>query len=214
MPGFVHSPLLPAAVKGTTSHELYHITDWLPTILGLAGGDTSKNFALDGHNLWPSLSTGTKSPRTEMLYNINPLCSAGQAGAPKAALRMGNFKIMSWCYEVAGIAGGNITRPVACPIDSEDCDPEFKKGPVLYNLAEDISETTNLAAKEPQLVEKMLARLAWYVSTEGGGMVEPQQWTPPYQGPNYFCKDCPLHPNGTGPGSPWLPWLDDYPDTK
>jgi hypothetical protein len=24
-----------------------------------AGGDTSKNFALDGHDLWPSISTGT-----------------------------------------------------------------------------------------------------------------------------------------------------------
>eukprot|EP01046_Picozoa_sp_COSAG06_P005573 COSAG06_NODE_250_length_19080_cov_6.483029_13_plen_131_part_00 len=27
----------------------------------------------------------------------------------------------------------------------------------------------------------MLARLEWYVSAAGGGMVEPQQWTPPYQ---------------------------------
>eukprot|EP01046_Picozoa_sp_COSAG06_P044229 COSAG06_NODE_5925_length_3206_cov_2.760541_4_plen_63_part_00 len=30
-------------------------------------------------------------------------------------------------------------------------------------------------------VKKMLARLEWYVSAAGGGMVEPQQWTPPYQ---------------------------------
>ena len=211
VPGFVHSPLLPEKVKGTTSWELYHVTDWLPTIVGLAGGDTAKNFALDGHNLWPSLSTGTASPRTEMVYNINPLCHGGQAGAPKAALRMGDFKLMSWCYEVAGIAGGNITRPIACPDEEDGCDPEFKKGPVLYNLTADIGETTNLAAKEPEQVKKMLARMAFLVSPEGGGMVEPQQWTPPFQGDDYFCKDCPLHPGTKGPGSPWLPWLDGHP---
>jgi hypothetical protein len=33
----------------------------------LAGGKTTRNFALDGHDMWPSLSTGTASPRTEML---------------------------------------------------------------------------------------------------------------------------------------------------
>ena len=46
--GFVHSPLLPRAVRGTTSWGLYHVTDWLPTIVGLAGGTTTRNFALDG----------------------------------------------------------------------------------------------------------------------------------------------------------------------
>ena len=39
------------------------------------------------------------------------------------------------------------------------CDPEFKKGPVLYNLKDDIGETTNIAQKEPAQVAKMLARL-------------------------------------------------------
>lgn len=49
--GFVHSPLLPAEVQGTTSWELYHVTDWLPTIVTLAGGSTQRNFALDGHDM-------------------------------------------------------------------------------------------------------------------------------------------------------------------
>ena len=211
VPGFVHSPLLPDAVKGTTSHELFHVTDWLPTIVGIAGGSTAKNFALDGHDIMPSLTSGSASPRTEMLYNVNPLCTGGQAGAPKAALRMGDYKLMSWCYEVAGIAGGNTTRPIACDQESADCDPEFKKGPVLYNLKNDIGETTNIASQEPDQVEKMLGRLKFLVSPEGGGMVEPQQWVKPYQGESYFCRDCPLHPGGHGPATPWLPWLDNDP---
>ena len=137
-----------------------------------------------------------------------------RAGAPKAALRIGDFKIMSWCCEVAGVADGNVTRPVACPANSTACDPEFKKGPVLYNLADDESETNNVAAKHPELLKKMLARLEWYVSADGGGMAQPQQWRPPYQGADYFCKDCPRHPGGKGPGSPWLPWLDDHPSAQ
>ena len=57
VPGFVHSPLLPAGVRGTESHSLYHVTDWLPTIVGAAGGSTSGNLALDGHDIWQSLAS-------------------------------------------------------------------------------------------------------------------------------------------------------------
>lgn len=209
--GFIHSPLLPAKVQGTVSHELYHITDWLPTIASLTGASTSRNFPMDGHNLWPSLSTGTATPRTEMLYNINPLCHAGQAGNPKAALRMGDYKVLTWCYEVAGIGGGNVTRPVHCTPDASrdaygrpvSCDPEFQKGAVLFDLATDPRETQNIAATHPDVVEKMLARLKVLAEE----MVEPQQWVAPFQGESYFCKDCPLHPGGTGVGHAWGPWI-------
>ena len=43
VPGFVHSPLLPASVRGTVSHELFHVTDWLPTLCHVAGAETSRN---------------------------------------------------------------------------------------------------------------------------------------------------------------------------
>ena len=57
---------------------------------------------------------------------------------------MGDYKLMSWCYEVQGVAGGNVTRPIACDAESSDCDPEFKKGPVLYNLRTDIGASLHL----------------------------------------------------------------------
>jgi arylsulfatase A-like enzyme len=130
--GFIHSAMLPASMKGTVSNVLMHVTDWLPTIVALAGGSTDKNLPLDGHNQWPAITGIAPAPRTEMLYGINP-ASDGQAGPPKAGLRMGDYKVLCWSYTIEGISGGNETGPCSpCP---QADDPELKKGPVLFNLA-------------------------------------------------------------------------------
>lgn len=50
--GFVHSPLL--SNPGTVSHELLHVTDWFPTIVSLAGGNTT-TLKLDGYNQWETI---------------------------------------------------------------------------------------------------------------------------------------------------------------
>lgn len=205
--GFVHSPLLPAKVHGTHSQELFHVTDWLPTIVKAAGGKTARNLPLDGHDIWPSLSAGSASPRTEMLYNVNPLCQGGQAGAPKAGLRVGAYKVLAWCYSIKGIDGAKETGPVAAP-HGEGHDPEFEKGGVvLYDLEKDPAETTNLAhepAHEMRL-HLMMSRLKVLAEES----VEPMQWDKPYQGPSYECANCPKHPAGKGVDMPWLPWLSD-----
>lgn len=214
MAGFVFSPnptIMPASARGTVSNELFHVTDWLPTVVALAGGTTTRNHDLDGHDIWPALmSTGgtpIPSPRTEMLYNINPLpASQGQAGAPKAGLRVGQYKVLAWGYSIKGIGGGNFTGPVNAPAGSnpKTVDLEFVKGPVLYDLDADPSETTNIATKEPAVLQRMLERLK--VIAEGYS-VEPMQWKAPYQGRDYACAACPLHPASKGVDSPWGPWL-------
>jgi hypothetical protein len=98
---------------------------------------------------------------------INPLgLSAdwfvgGLAGAPKAALRVGDYKLLTWGYAVKGIAGANKTGPLLAPPGTAGADPEFSKGPVLYDLANDEAETTNLARKPEHaaLLRSMLDRL-------------------------------------------------------
>ena len=211
--GFVSggTALLPAAVRGTTSHKLYHVTDWLPTLAAAAGVSSAPDapsLALDGHNVWASLvDAETPSPRTELLYNVNPLCHGGQAAPPKAAIRVGRFKLLAWCFSVAGIGGANTTGPVAAQPGDEHYDPAFAKdrGLALYDLDADAAETTNLvpAKAHAATVETLLARLQALAIQ----MVEPQQWAPPYQGAGYECADCPLHPAGKGPAVPWGPWL-------
>ena len=60
------------------------MTDWFPTI-ARAGTAIRSNTdrPLDGHNIWNALTSESPSPRDEILYNVNPLCTGGQAGVPK-----------------------------------------------------------------------------------------------------------------------------------
>ncbi|XP_065294683.1 arylsulfatase B-like [Dermacentor albipictus] len=69
VPAFVWSPLLFRSRR--VSHQLMHITDWLPTLYAIGGGDVQTLGKLDGYDMWLHLCYGLSSPRVEMLYNID-----------------------------------------------------------------------------------------------------------------------------------------------
>jgi len=80
----VHSPLL--GTKGRVSMDMMHATDWVPTLYGLAGGNTSKLENLDGFDMWPTLGRGEQNPRSEILINIDN---------NNAALRFQQWKLIN-----------------------------------------------------------------------------------------------------------------------
>lgn len=172
--GFIHSPLI--RHKRRISKELIHITDWFPTLLRLAGGNISREQNLDGFDVWPVISEGKASTRFEILHNIDPLQRVfiyPQGGkrhwdtAVQAAIRVGDWKLLTgdpghgdWIppQVLTGfpISWWNLERK---SVEKE------KKSVWLFNITADPCEHNDLAEKRPDVVKKLLLRLAFYNST-------------------------------------------------
>jgi len=71
--------------SGATVDGMIHVVDMYPTIAALAGASTTKAKPLDGLNMWPTLSKGKPSPRTEVIYNVEPF---------RAGVREGDWKLI------------------------------------------------------------------------------------------------------------------------
>ena len=75
----------PGHIKaGSTVDRMIHVVDWYPTLAALAGA-TAKTKPLDGLNVWPTISEGEPSPRTEIVYNIEPF---------RGGIRQGDWKLI------------------------------------------------------------------------------------------------------------------------
>ncbi|KAB0799282.1 hypothetical protein PPYR_07162 [Photinus pyralis] len=57
--------------NATINNQLMHITDLLPTLYAAAGGNTRDLGTIDGVDQWPTISGGSKSPRSSALLDIN-----------------------------------------------------------------------------------------------------------------------------------------------
>lgn len=76
----------PGHIKpGTIVDGMMHVVDTYPTIVGLAGGKLDKSKPLDGMDMWPTIGEGKPSPRTEVIYNIEPF---------RAGVREGDWKLI------------------------------------------------------------------------------------------------------------------------
>ena len=71
---------------GATVDEPLHVIDWYPTILKLTGAPTGQKHAPDGIDIWPILTKGKKSPRTDLLLQGYVPDSKG--------LRSGDWKLV------------------------------------------------------------------------------------------------------------------------
>lgn len=73
----------PGKINAGVVDGVIHITDVLPTLAGLAGADLAKAKPLDGLDVWSTISEGAASPRTELVYNVDPLAGAVRQGDMK-----------------------------------------------------------------------------------------------------------------------------------
>ena len=108
---------------GSAVEGMMHVVDMYPTLVGIAGGKLGRNKPLDGLDLWPTIAEGKPSPRTEIVYNVEPF---------RAGVRQGDWKLI-W------------RTPLPAAVE-------------LYNIADDPSEKTNVAAAHPDTVAALQNR--------------------------------------------------------
>ena len=140
----------PVRVKaGQTIGEPVCSLDLLPTFCELAGVKAPDDRPLDGTSLAP-LFEGQPLARTTPLY----WHYFRSIGGPKAALRVGDWMILGhWDGPQLG-PGGSVHKGDCEAIKSAKL-TTFE----LYNLKDDLAETTDLAAKEPEKLKELSALL-------------------------------------------------------
>ncbi len=75
----------PGRIKPGTVDGIIHAVDLYPTLAGLAGASTAKCKPLDGFNVWDVIAENKPSPRTEVVYNIEPF---------RGGVRQGDWKLI------------------------------------------------------------------------------------------------------------------------
>jgi len=124
---------------GTECSEIATAMDFLPTFTKLADGDIPADRIIDGKDIAP-LMTGdqdAKSPHeTFFYYRKDSLC----------AVRNDQWKLH---VKTIDLLDKDATPRVWGPVDILE----------LYNLKEDVGETTNLAEEHPEVVAELQAKL-------------------------------------------------------
>jgi len=130
--------------QGQTRQALASGMDVFPTVLELAGGRLPKQAKnLDGKSLVPSIKDSKQKGHDH-------LCFADGKGT--WIVREGDWKLINskgWVHTNYELDKEN----VASPTD----DYVYPEGLLLYNLKDDVGETKDLSAKEPQRVARMKA---------------------------------------------------------
>ena len=122
--------------ENSVEHRPIIQLDVLPTALAAAGVAIQRRWGLDGVNLLPYLTGQRSGPPHEALY-----WRLGQ----NMAIRKGDWKLV---------------RTSERPLENVDASAFADlSGAGLYNLADDIGETTDLAAEHPERVKELAA--AW-----------------------------------------------------
>ena len=174
--------------------QLIHATDWLPTIVeGIAGLELDKNrWALDGYNMWPTITSNSETPRKEILINLDPP-RPGFVG--QAAIRVGDWKLITGR---PNCSFAPVHKGSMCPDGWVHLDGSIELPPYtpsltwLFNLTADPNERNNVADMYPEVVNQLKERIEYYNSTHIAQINVPID---PKSNPDNF--------DGI-----WTPWLD------
>ncbi len=136
--------------SGGAVDEAIHTVDMYPTIANLAGASMANVKPLDGLDVWQTIVEGKPSPRSEVVYNIEP---------SQAALSQGNWKLV-WQTTLPSKAElFNVAQDPGEQVDLAQQNPQK-----VAELKQRI-ETLAAEAAPPLLMEEVM-RAAWSELTD------------------------------------------------
>ncbi|OQV17335.1 Arylsulfatase I [Hypsibius exemplaris] len=189
VPAFIWSPLLKR--RGRATDQLFHVTDWLPTLWEAVGADPAllpeKG---DGFSHWKSFQDGSSvGPRKELVNNIDTL---GRMYAMIMEDEFGHlYKLIGGNVFENNWAGWDITEGTVpgdpswktySPVEVNCNAPEGIeitkcvpwKADCLFELREDPCELNNLAKSNPDMLKTLQAKLKVYKATSIPAVIKHQ----------------------------------------
>ena len=130
---------------GTETAEIATNMDLLPTFITMAGAELPADRTLDGRDISPLMfgEPGAKSPHEAFYYYRETHLDAVRSGPWKLVFPRPGRDDSEWLLSRSGAFLGEILEPVT----------ELS----LYNLEADIGEKDNVAAANPDVVERLTA---------------------------------------------------------
>jgi arylsulfatase A-like enzyme len=155
--GGIRVPMIvrwPGVVRpGTTTDEPILSIDFYPTLLSIAGAEPVDGYTLSGTSFLPVLKQAEADlPREYLYWHFPGYLQAYGPGlwrtSPVSVIRSGPWKLLKF-YE------GNRVE--------------------LYNLAEDLGETNDLAAERPEKRDALLSQLNEWLDTNDAPLPKPKE---------------------------------------
>lgn len=136
----------PGKIKAGVVNQMIHTVDWYPTLARLAKAPLGKNKTLDGVNVWSTVSTGSASPRKEVVYNVDPT---------GGAVREGDWKLVWQASLPQKIELFNLARDPSEKNDLAKANPD-----IVARLQRRITELSRQMA--PPLLMAEAVKLTYY----------------------------------------------------
>ena len=157
-------------------HEMVHFTDWLPTLLALAGAEPPSDVRLDGTNILPVLQGERGKVNTTRFWQWNRYTPVGECNA---AMRDGRWKLVRPAIkEAMALADEDLAIDIDAKYNPDKysdiirhAEPErsIPEAPSaqLFDLVNDPFERVDLAGHEPERTARMERELAkWFEAVE------------------------------------------------
>ena len=161
---------------GVEVHDMIHFTDWLPTLVSLAGGEIPNDRTIDGHNILPVLKGQREEsvpPRFWQWNRYTPVrtCNAAMREGPWKLVRPIIVEAMSLSLNDMAMDRQLKYEPESITDITRDPEPPRSIPPppqaLLFNLHEDPYETNNLAIERRDIWARMQSQLdQWFEGVE------------------------------------------------